>query len=371
MPTLVVEWPQGEKTTFPVRGERVTIGRNQGNQIRINDSYVSGYHAEFRRSSEGHYEIVDLGSHNGTAVNGKQVKRTFVKEGDHLIIGLIEGRFLEGNDATKAATPPPRKMEPPRKTGTLDPSLELTQGIRPHHALAEAAQKLQRQVEAKAKADGGAEEKGETNLDVARDELSRVRAEIDEARKEAARLQKEQEETRAQLVQQRKTAAVPLTPAAQKGASGKLEEGRRIASQRDEELARAKEQRSSGVLPFMGGKESGVDREMAKLRSERLALQKENQGMAKRLAIVEGQAKEQERLAKELAATQAELAETKKKVVKESKAELERLQKETKRLESEAADAEKRKQDSTMVVDSEMKKAEGEIQKQKKAFEQE
>ncbi len=54
---------------FPVSGESFTIGREPGNGIVINDAEVSRKHA--RMSQQGNtYSIEDLGSTNGTFVNG-------------------------------------------------------------------------------------------------------------------------------------------------------------------------------------------------------------------------------------------------------------------------------------------------------------
>ncbi|MDR3032526.1 MAG: FHA domain-containing protein [Kitasatospora sp.] len=56
---------------------RVTrIGRALDNELRVDDLQVSRHHAEFRATPDGRFQIFDLGSHNGTYVNGEQLPRS-------------------------------------------------------------------------------------------------------------------------------------------------------------------------------------------------------------------------------------------------------------------------------------------------------
>jgi ABC-type multidrug transport system ATPase subunit len=63
------------------------IGRATDNEIVVSDLSVSRYHAELRRNSQGGYEIVDLGSHNGTYVDGQRITSAPVTEADLITIG--------------------------------------------------------------------------------------------------------------------------------------------------------------------------------------------------------------------------------------------------------------------------------------------
>ena len=58
---------------MPLPVKALRIGRAPDNDVVLSDLKVSRHHAEVRRSPTGRYEIVDLGSHNGTYVNGQRV----------------------------------------------------------------------------------------------------------------------------------------------------------------------------------------------------------------------------------------------------------------------------------------------------------
>lgn len=65
----------------------VRIGRSSENDLVIDDLVVSRQHAELRALADGTYEIADLGSHNGTFLNGTRTDRAPVTEGDIIGIG--------------------------------------------------------------------------------------------------------------------------------------------------------------------------------------------------------------------------------------------------------------------------------------------
>jgi ABC transport system ATP-binding/permease protein len=74
-----------------VRSTVMRIGRAADNDVVVADLSVSRYHAELRRSLRGSYEIVDLGSHNGTYLNGQRITASPVTEID--IIGVGPATF--------------------------------------------------------------------------------------------------------------------------------------------------------------------------------------------------------------------------------------------------------------------------------------
>jgi ABC-type multidrug transport system ATPase subunit len=72
------------------------IGRAPDNQFVVPDLGVSRYHAELRKIANGGYEIADLGSHNGTYVNGQRVSTAPVSEADVIGIGHATFRRVGG-----------------------------------------------------------------------------------------------------------------------------------------------------------------------------------------------------------------------------------------------------------------------------------
>jgi hypothetical protein len=75
-------------TVFPVR-EETGIGRNENNQIIINDPFISNYHA-IVALIDGKLIIRDLNSTNGVKLNNDNIKESAeLKDGDILEIGRI------------------------------------------------------------------------------------------------------------------------------------------------------------------------------------------------------------------------------------------------------------------------------------------
>ena len=76
---------------------RVVLGRSRDAGVRISDVNISRKHAEVRQESTA-YWVVDLGSTNGTLVNGKRIDRHRLRDGDRITLGSTEivfGRSLQ------------------------------------------------------------------------------------------------------------------------------------------------------------------------------------------------------------------------------------------------------------------------------------
>ncbi len=73
-------------------GERTTIGRIETANIRILDGLVSKLHAEIT-CANGRWSLRDMGSSNGTLVNGRRVHAVDLAEGDQITIGTAQLTF--------------------------------------------------------------------------------------------------------------------------------------------------------------------------------------------------------------------------------------------------------------------------------------
>jgi hypothetical protein len=71
---------------------RAVIGRSRDCDVVLTDGNVSRRHAEIRQEESGFY-VVDLGSTNGTALNGLKVDRARLEPGDRIVIGTTEMTF--------------------------------------------------------------------------------------------------------------------------------------------------------------------------------------------------------------------------------------------------------------------------------------
>jgi len=64
----------------------VTIGREEGNTIQLNDERISRYHLKFQEDNDK-VVLTDLESTNGTKVNGEDIQVRIVRDGDMIALG--------------------------------------------------------------------------------------------------------------------------------------------------------------------------------------------------------------------------------------------------------------------------------------------
>ena len=80
----------GRRRPVPMGTEPITIGRHPDNTIRLKDDRCSRFHCVMEPNSEGVWELRDLGSRNGTKINGKRVEQAGLFQGDVIRIGKEE-----------------------------------------------------------------------------------------------------------------------------------------------------------------------------------------------------------------------------------------------------------------------------------------
>jgi hypothetical protein len=82
----------------PVSSARVVIGRSREADVQVEDSNVSRRHCELVQENAASWSVTDLGSTNGTEVNGNRIERAMpLAHGDRITVGgttLVFGRTL-------------------------------------------------------------------------------------------------------------------------------------------------------------------------------------------------------------------------------------------------------------------------------------
>lgn len=95
-PALVIRSGGGRAgETFPLDGDRLSVGRAPDSHVFLDDVTVSRHHAVIVRRG-GEYHLDDLGSLNGTYVNRQRVDSQQLRHGDELQIGKYKLAFLNG-----------------------------------------------------------------------------------------------------------------------------------------------------------------------------------------------------------------------------------------------------------------------------------
>ncbi|MBW2731913.1 MAG: FHA domain-containing protein [Deltaproteobacteria bacterium] len=94
---LIIEDDEGKTTVVPLIRDEISIGRKEGNTIRLTERNVSRRHAKLLKQSTTVF-IEDLASYNGIKVNGNRINgRIAIGEGDRIQIGdYVLGLKVEG-----------------------------------------------------------------------------------------------------------------------------------------------------------------------------------------------------------------------------------------------------------------------------------
>jgi pSer/pThr/pTyr-binding forkhead associated (FHA) protein len=89
---LILMNADGPEQEYELSKTSVTLGRAMTNDIILDDNRISRSHARLECSPRG-CELVDLGSSNGTRLNGVRVEKTWLGPGDRIQVGSLELRY--------------------------------------------------------------------------------------------------------------------------------------------------------------------------------------------------------------------------------------------------------------------------------------
>lgn len=106
MPELVIVGGPiaGRRIALPASG--LVLGRGEEAQLRLDAEGVSRKHARIVPDGHGQIHVLDLGSTNGTFVNGRRVDVASVKEGDLVTIGSVVVRVGWSREDDSCPTEP-------------------------------------------------------------------------------------------------------------------------------------------------------------------------------------------------------------------------------------------------------------------------
>lgn len=101
MPTVTLKFKDNVLGDYKLqKGQSLTIGRKESNDISIENLAVSGHHAKIDQVGEG-YLLTDLQSKNGSFVNKQLVQSHWLKHGDVIVIGKHTLLFTYGEGETR------------------------------------------------------------------------------------------------------------------------------------------------------------------------------------------------------------------------------------------------------------------------------
>ena len=113
---VAIDTDRVEPREFRLEKRPVTIGTARDNDLVVTDTTVSRHHARIRRRFR-RYRVTDLGSTNGTFVNGRRLRRPFtLKRGDELRVGAVRFAFLARGGPGAAGR---SRLSPGRRLATL------------------------------------------------------------------------------------------------------------------------------------------------------------------------------------------------------------------------------------------------------------
>jgi pSer/pThr/pTyr-binding forkhead associated (FHA) protein len=91
---LRILYKDGSQQSVQLTEKITTLGRTPANKIQLKDGSASRKHCLIKLEA-GQYMLSDLGSGNGTSVNGGRVKEHYLSDGDRIQIGTTTLQFVD------------------------------------------------------------------------------------------------------------------------------------------------------------------------------------------------------------------------------------------------------------------------------------
>jgi pSer/pThr/pTyr-binding forkhead associated (FHA) protein len=95
---LLVKRGPNAGSTFLLERDVTSVGRAPESDVFLDDVTVSRKHARIVRRADGSFSVSDVGSLNGTYVNGEQVDETRLATGDEVQIGMFKLMFFSAGE---------------------------------------------------------------------------------------------------------------------------------------------------------------------------------------------------------------------------------------------------------------------------------
>jgi pSer/pThr/pTyr-binding forkhead associated (FHA) protein len=148
MQKLLIEDDEGRSVVVPLIRDEITIGRKEGNTIRLSEQNVSRNHARLVRRQDS-LLLEDLSSYNGTKLNGAPLSApASLKDGDVILIGDYRMAIREDRPsaamAVAAHAPPGAAASGPQAGAAAPPAAEVRDALEaqptiPLHSLIDEA----------------------------------------------------------------------------------------------------------------------------------------------------------------------------------------------------------------------------------------
>lgn len=140
MACIVFSLEDGTTFTTTLESELTTVGRHTDSMVVLPSGSVSSHHGAIRWREDGFY-VQDLGSRNGTRVNGVEIEEALLNDGDRVAFGDVQAVYYVDDQAPapvsipqstiqKLVTEAPRVSGIPPGAGRYQPKPRKTPGSR-------------------------------------------------------------------------------------------------------------------------------------------------------------------------------------------------------------------------------------------------